>query len=1686
MKAAHSLIALTLATAGSHRGEASIIINEFMAGNDTIVVPNSVPGRFDDWIELHNTSDTSQDLGGWRLTDDPDVPDAWIFPAGAIVPANGYLVVFASGDDTPDTNNNLHTNFRLSKSGDYLALITPDGSTASEFGPAGSPYPNQTDDISYGHHPLTDEVVFFDSPTPGAENDEDGIARVAPLEVAPSRGLYQSAQQITLTTPTSGATIYYTTDGSPPLTNTGAPGASASVYTSPIAISQTTVVRSAATANGLSPSSWEAHTYLLLDIDNANANGSDPNGLNTAILQQTQPAGYGSFPSGDYNMDTRITRSTTQSPGHGGLTIAQAMLQGFKETPSISISMPSSDFVTLYGNPQSDGLERACSAEFIPAENDSRSAFQEHCGLKVQGGASRNPSASPKHSLSFRFRAEYGAGRLRKVLFPEVDVANFNSIALRAGYNNSWIHRNAGQRGRGSMIRDQWMRESLRDMGNEDAGAGFLAHVFVNGLYWGLHNVAERQDNAHYANYEGGDSDLIDARNGNTFVEGNATAWNAMRSVVNSRNWEDIQQVLDVDNYIDFRIIQRFGGNQDLKTDGNWRAAGGGPFSTPTEMKPWKLFSWDGERVLESPTSSTFLNGSSVPVDPMNIRTILESIPEYRQRFADRAHMHLTGEGALTPAKTRARWEKYANAIDKAIIAEAARWGDHRRSTPYDRDDWLTEQNRLYNTYFPVRTNNVINQLKSANLYPSVESPAFAINGQTSGGGFVGGNDQLTLNGETGTIYYTLDGTDPLLPDGSISPSALPIFSGVATESVFPFESEQWRYQASTEALSSSNVVRTNPASGYNSNDWKHPQFDDSSWDAGQGLIGGRTTTSISAADANTVINIGPLGSGYPTVYFRKSFEVTDAADVTSLSLSIIRDDGVIVYLNGKEVFRENMAAGVIAYGDFALGNANEDAILEEEIPLAPGDLLEGTNVLSVELHNASANSSDLGMDVALSLSRPAGEPVINLPESALITARLKVEDEWSAPISGTFLLEQAATASNLVISEINYHPREATLLEKLSAAPLDLENKDLFEFIELTNTGATAINLAGLSFTDGISLTLPPHAIPPGEQALVVRDEDAFLARYGQGLSSLIAGTFSGGLDNDGESLTLLDSSGSVISSFTFNDAGSWPARPDGDGSSLELLDFTGDLSNPDNWAPSVAFHGSPGTNGPVSDRRVVINEVRSADAGLDFIELHNTTASTLDIGGWLLTDSKRVYQSYEIPPTTLGGLDYLVIQDSQYQAPATNPVTDYAGNAGSSPTTVTSPSHGLTTGDLITIEGYNGFSQFNESFEVIVIDENNFSIDATFLDNASIKGNWRTGRPFGLNSGGNGDDLWLVETDSSGRPINFVDQVEFAAATPGTTLGRWPDGMGLDTLFTMTARTPEAPNSGPVIGPVFVSEVHYNPPGSDSHEFVELTNTGDTAIPLEFWKLRGGLDFDFNASHNIAPGESIVIVTFDPRIDIAQTLDFRNTFGITEAVTLIGPASDGPLNDTMGTVRLQKGIGQDGSDQITIDEVRYQSSAPWPATTGGSSLTRNGALDFGNFSSSWNAASPTPGGILQTENYQTWATSNNVGSEELDPDGDFLSNLLEFAIGTDPNSPDELPSFVRLGEEGTVRFTSHIGRSGVTLEFQTSNDLETWSTMETTVTDLSGSIQTKEFAIDLSETPKTFWRLRALATHP
>src|SRR5882724_7193737 len=123
---------------------AQIIISEFMADNKSTLADEN--GRFSDWIEIYNTSANTVDLNGWSLTDDPKRQARWFFPSTNLTP-QGFLVVFADGTNRVVLGQPLHADFGLKASGEYLALLKPDGTVASEFSPA---FPEQFPDISYG------------------------------------------------------------------------------------------------------------------------------------------------------------------------------------------------------------------------------------------------------------------------------------------------------------------------------------------------------------------------------------------------------------------------------------------------------------------------------------------------------------------------------------------------------------------------------------------------------------------------------------------------------------------------------------------------------------------------------------------------------------------------------------------------------------------------------------------------------------------------------------------------------------------------------------------------------------------------------------------------------------------------------------------------------------------------------------------------------------------------------------------------------------------------------------------------------------------------------------------------------------------------------------------------------------------------------------------------------------------------------------------------------------------------------------------------------------------------------------------------------------------------------------------------------------------------------------------------
>jgi hypothetical protein len=171
------LTAAALFVGAGGRALGDPVITELMAANTATLADED--GSFSDWLELHNPDATAVNLLGWYLTDSTNNKTKWQFPA-VTLPPGGYLVVFASNKNRAEATGPLHTNFALGASGEYLALVKPDGATvASEFSPT---FPPQSDDVSYGL-PTTatgfGNPAFLLRPTPGSANTQASSGNLA-------------------------------------------------------------------------------------------------------------------------------------------------------------------------------------------------------------------------------------------------------------------------------------------------------------------------------------------------------------------------------------------------------------------------------------------------------------------------------------------------------------------------------------------------------------------------------------------------------------------------------------------------------------------------------------------------------------------------------------------------------------------------------------------------------------------------------------------------------------------------------------------------------------------------------------------------------------------------------------------------------------------------------------------------------------------------------------------------------------------------------------------------------------------------------------------------------------------------------------------------------------------------------------------------------------------------------------------------------------------------------------------------------------------------------------------------------------------------------------------------------------------------------------------------------------------
>jgi hypothetical protein len=1153
-------------------GTPTLTLSEFLADNENGLVDSF--GESSDWIELWNPGSQPVSTEAWFLSDDPGEPTLWALPAFTLG-AGDYAVIFASGRDLNDPTGELHTNFRLSRSGTSSLLLSHIGSDSSvTVVSAFAPYPDQYKDTSYGltGQATSEAAGYFSRPTPGTANASTSVPGfVGDTTFSIDRGFYDAPFEVTVTTVTPGATLIYTTDGSWPTVSHGTrvpPKDGSTPPSATIPVNTTTCLRALAVKTGFEPTNVDTHTYLFP------AHVLKQNGIGAPFNQAVSWGHAGP----DWEMDPTIVNHPDPE--------VRPTPDDLKRIPTVSISM---EFAEMFGRGgiyiAGQSVEKNVSIELINplnniAEPTAAKGFQVDGTVQIVGGTSPNRWKSDNLSMRLKFDRD-----LQFPVFGRDATDRFDTLVLDAHLGEVWHYGGSSsptvQRDRAQYARDQFTSDLHLAVGGLSPH-GRTVLLYINGIFWGMHTLHERPDDNFAASYLGGDNDDYNVvkHNINTAVNGNLDSYRQLHTLADrdlsvQANFDQVAGLLDIDAFIDYIIVNYYLGNTDWGHQ-NW-------YASRNQVLPdgkWRFHSWDAENVMN------FLSDNAVSRNnaggPTNLQYDLATNAGYRLRFADRVHQYFHNGGPMTPENASALYRKRTEPIDYVTRLESARWGDNQRAAPYTRLDWVANRQRLlgertdgaFGNYFNLRPNIVLNQLRSRGWYPNTPPPDFAPHGGRVSRGF-----KVVIGKSTsGTIFYTTDGTDPRTSQGR-----------GPTEPV----------QIIRESAPKRAMIPTNDSIATT---WMLPAFEDNGWPVGgRGAGYENSATGAYGTLIDPALNFaGQVGNAaLESLYLRVEFSLQSRPDINALRLGVRYDDGFVAYLNGVEIHRENAPGTegtLVAWNEQATASHADTAAVEFavfDVSEHLGLLTIGKNVLAIHGLNRGATSTDFLVwptlegawiaggtpeGVAANATPYTGPFPIN--QSATIQARVLNGSEWSPVTVASFVVGAVApTPANLVVSKIHYHPGSPTP-EEIAAG---FKTDGVFEYIELMNIGPEPVDLSGVAFNEGIDFSFDNsnvREIGSGQRILAVRDRAAFEFRYGPGLP--VAGVFEGNtaLANSGEFLALVDDTGSVIHRFRYLDTAPWPVLPDGTGPALALVNPTSapDPSIGASWTSSTSSNGNPG----------------------------------------------------------------------------------------------------------------------------------------------------------------------------------------------------------------------------------------------------------------------------------------------------------------------------------------------------------------------------------------------------------------------------------------------------------------------------------------------------------------------------
>ena len=1152
-----SILAPALAAFGAPR------ITEFMADNETGLKDED--GQFSDWIEIHNPDSTPLSLAGYHLTDNPANLNKWTFPAVTLNPG-AYLVVFASSKNRINPAGQLHTDFSLSSSGEFLALVLPNGTTIlSSFG---SRYPEQFMNESFGFAPDSSELQYFSTPTPGAANTAG--RRVGPIfdditknPPQPSAGpLTVIARIRAANSAVSTVQLYYRRMFAPEvmlaMSDQGTNGdavAGDGIWTA--------VIPESAFAPG------EMTRWRFSAIDTQGTETKEP--PYRAPLDSHQY--YGTVPS-DPAIETRLTvlHWFTSNPNGAGTT------SGSRGAVYYNGEFYDNVFFNLHGQSTSVFPKKSYNIDF---NRTQRFLWSTNAPRVADIDLLTNwaDKSKVRHVLGYEVMREAGvAAHFAYTVRVEQNGNFFSTADFVEDADEIYLER-AGLNPEGALYK------VYANLLNKDGG---------NTAYSGVEKKTRKFEN---------NADL------QALIDGLDLSGTALSNYIFDN--------VDLPRCINMLAANSVIRNIDMHSK-NWYIYRDTGRSGEWAILPWDLDLSAGRVWNEANTyfdNALYTDGFVVTGTSIRLVSHLFANPTIRAMLLRRIRT-LTDEflqpppAAGTPEGTlyyERRLNEQSALIDPREIAtndamlDFMKWGS-----------WLQGGTRVSYTNTNVAVESMAEAIARWKTQYLPGRRNYIYNTQ-----IVGKGGQIPLPQTGGPVYEY----SPLLTTGAPVKAYVPTnnvlgLTWIGTPVHEPFNTSDW--------LSGTTGVGYERGSGYesligldvgtqmqsNNTVYIRVEFDVADLASIERLeLRMKYDDGFIAFLNGTILTLtnspaSPQWNSAATALHEANAATFDVFDITSKkgNLRVGRNVLAIQGLNDvvtssdmiivPEIYAGRAGASPttqprINFGTIeanpASGNQEEEFLqivnpnsiavdISDwrltggiEHTFAPGTVLAPGGILHLTPNVAAFRAR------AMSPKRGEGHFVqggYNGRLSAVGETITLIDISGQTNNTVTYQGQPSDAQRFLVVSELMYHP------------PGD----GLTEFIELLNISTSApVNLRGLEFTTGIEFNFTNSTIttlPPGGRLLVVRDLTAFTAVYGTNLP--IAGVFTNdsALSNGGELLTLVDGDGEEVQAFNFRDSAPWPVQADGGGPSLVLIapETSPDHNLGTNWKASSTFGGTPG----------------------------------------------------------------------------------------------------------------------------------------------------------------------------------------------------------------------------------------------------------------------------------------------------------------------------------------------------------------------------------------------------------------------------------------------------------------------------------------------------------------------------